>query len=115
LGNIQEKLFPHPLTPLLTSLGMARGTETSRLAGKHQQPLFSAFLYIFEYFSIFLINFDHSMDTVLRPLDGLEPVGFCSLNATYFYVSCIKFLKGVKRIRKKELTKKEQPDPWDWR
>ncbi len=41
VGNIQEKLFPHPLSPLLTTLGMTRWTESASLAGKHKQPLFS--------------------------------------------------------------------------
>jgi len=40
VGDIQQELLPHPLSPLLTSLGMAGGTEPACLAGKHKQPLF---------------------------------------------------------------------------
>jgi len=29
VGDIQQKLLPHPLAPLLPSLSMKRGTETS--------------------------------------------------------------------------------------
>jgi hypothetical protein len=39
---MQKKIFPYPLSPLLTSLGMARWTESACLAGEHQQPLFLA-------------------------------------------------------------------------
>jgi hypothetical protein len=42
MGNIKEKFFPHPTTPLLTALGMARRTEPACIAGKHQQALFPA-------------------------------------------------------------------------
>jgi hypothetical protein len=40
--DIQQDLLPHPLSPFLPSLGMTRWTESTRLAGKHQQPLFPA-------------------------------------------------------------------------
>jgi len=39
VGNIQKKLLPHPLAPLLKPLGMARRTEAAGTAGEHQQPL----------------------------------------------------------------------------
>jgi len=39
--DIEEKLFPHPLTPLLKPLGMARGTETAGAAGEHQESFFA--------------------------------------------------------------------------
>jgi len=37
MGNIQQKLLPHPL---LTALGMAGKTETTGFAGKHEEVLF---------------------------------------------------------------------------
>jgi len=42
VGEVEEKLFPHPLTPFLQPLGMARGTETAGAAGKHQESLLLA-------------------------------------------------------------------------
>jgi hypothetical protein len=39
MGNIEEKFFPHPLTPFLTSLGMTRWAESACLAGKHEETL----------------------------------------------------------------------------
>ncbi len=42
VGDIQQELLPHPLSPFLSSLGMTRWTEPACLAGKHQQPLFPA-------------------------------------------------------------------------
>ncbi len=38
--DIQQKLLPHPLSPLLTSLGMTRWTECAGLAGKKKKTLF---------------------------------------------------------------------------
>jgi len=40
VGDIQNKLLPHPLAPLLTAFSMAGWTKSACLAGKHQQPLF---------------------------------------------------------------------------
>ncbi len=40
--DIQQKFLPHPLTPLLTALGMTRWTKSACFAGEHQQPLFPA-------------------------------------------------------------------------
>jgi len=40
MGDIQQELLPHPLSPFLPALGMARWTESACLAGKHQKPLF---------------------------------------------------------------------------
>jgi len=37
----QDKLLPHPLTPLFTTLGMTGGTKATALAGKHQLNLIS--------------------------------------------------------------------------
>jgi len=36
-GNIQEHLFPHPFTPFLQALGVARRAKPPGTAGKHQQ------------------------------------------------------------------------------
>jgi hypothetical protein len=38
--DIQQKFLPHPLTPLLTALGMTRWTESAGFAGKKKKPLF---------------------------------------------------------------------------
>jgi hypothetical protein len=35
--DIEEKCLPHPLSPLLHPLGMARGTESPGAAGEHQE------------------------------------------------------------------------------
>jgi len=40
MGNIQQKLLPHPLAPFLTALGMAGRTESTGFAGKHEEVLF---------------------------------------------------------------------------
>jgi hypothetical protein len=40
MGDIQQQLLSHPLSPLFTSLGMTRWTESACLAGKHKQALF---------------------------------------------------------------------------
>jgi hypothetical protein len=37
--DIEKKLLPHPLAPLLTALGMAGRTETTGFAGKHEEML----------------------------------------------------------------------------
>jgi len=37
VGDIEEKLLPHPLAPLLQAFGMAGGTEAAGAAGEHQQ------------------------------------------------------------------------------
>jgi hypothetical protein len=37
MGNIQEKLFPHPLAPHLKPLRMTRWAESACLAGKHEE------------------------------------------------------------------------------
>jgi len=37
MGNIQEKLFPHPLAPHLPPFGMTRWAESACLAGKHEE------------------------------------------------------------------------------
>jgi len=42
MRDIQQKLLPHPLSPLLTALGMTRRAESACLAGKHKQALFLA-------------------------------------------------------------------------
>jgi hypothetical protein len=42
VGNVHQEFSPHPLAPFLTALGMTRWTKPACLAGKHQQPLFSA-------------------------------------------------------------------------
>ena len=39
VGDIQQKLLPHPLAPLLQALGMTRGTKPAGTAGEHQEPL----------------------------------------------------------------------------
>jgi len=38
--DIQEKLLPHPITPLLTAFSMAGRTKAACLAGKHEEALF---------------------------------------------------------------------------
>jgi hypothetical protein len=38
--DIQQKLLPHPLTPLLPALGMTRRAKSTSLAGKHEETLF---------------------------------------------------------------------------
>lgn len=42
VGDIEEKLLPHPLAPLLKALGMAGGTKSPGAAGEHKQPFFPA-------------------------------------------------------------------------
>lgn len=39
VGDIQKKLFSHPLAPLLKAFGMARRTEPAGPAGEHQEML----------------------------------------------------------------------------
>jgi hypothetical protein len=41
VGDIEQKLLPHPLAPFLTSLRMARGAESAGFAGKHEEALLS--------------------------------------------------------------------------
>jgi len=42
MGDIQKKLLPHPLAPLLKALGMTRGTEAAGATRKHKQAFFTA-------------------------------------------------------------------------
>jgi hypothetical protein len=42
MRDVQKQGLPHPFAPCFYPLGMARGTETSGAAGKHQQPFLSA-------------------------------------------------------------------------
>jgi len=37
--DIDEKLFPHPLAPLLPAFGMTRWAESACLAGKREEAL----------------------------------------------------------------------------
>jgi hypothetical protein len=37
--HVQEKRLPHPLAPLLQTLGMTRGAESPGAAGEHKKPL----------------------------------------------------------------------------
>jgi len=39
MRNVQEELFPHPVSPLLLSLGMAGRAEPPGLAGKRHQAI----------------------------------------------------------------------------
>jgi len=41
VGDIEQKLLPHPLAPFLTSLRMAGGAESAGFAGKHEEALLS--------------------------------------------------------------------------
>jgi hypothetical protein len=43
VGNIQKKLFSHPLAPLLKPLGVAGGTKSSGATGKHHEALLPTF------------------------------------------------------------------------
>jgi len=39
VGDIQQELLPHPLSPFLPAFCMTRWTESACLAGKHKQAL----------------------------------------------------------------------------
>jgi di/tripeptidase len=42
MRDVEKKHLPHPLAPLLKTLGMARRAKPSALAGKHQQMFLPA-------------------------------------------------------------------------